>query len=77
MHKENAYFVMFDPTGTRLVSAGGDGKVQVSRAAVVHLDAVREAKPHTDGAGQIVLSNGTTLEVSRRRWRPLLDELER
>ncbi len=50
---------------------------QVSRAAVVHLDAVREAKPHTDGAGQIVLSNGTVIEVSRRRWRPLLDELER
>ncbi|MEP7117788.1 MAG: LytTR family DNA-binding domain-containing protein, partial [Acidobacteriota bacterium] len=50
---------------------------QVSRAAVVHLDAVREAKPHTDGAGQIVLSNGTVVEVSRRRWRPLLDELER
>jgi two-component system, LytTR family, response regulator len=50
---------------------------QVSRAAVVHLDAVREAKPHTDGTGQIVLSNGTTVEVSRRRWRPLLDELER
>ena len=49
---------------------------QVSRAAVVHLDAVREAKPHSDGAGQIVLSNGTVIEVSRRRWRPLLDELE-
>jgi len=50
---------------------------QVSRAAVVHLDAVREAKPHTDGTGQIVLSNGTVVEVSRRRWRPLLDELDR
>ncbi len=50
---------------------------QVSRAAVVHLDAVREAKPHTDGTGQIVLSNGTVVEVSRRRWRPLLDQLER
>ena len=50
---------------------------QVSRAAVVHLDAVREAKPHSDGAGQLVLSNGTVVEVSRRRWRPLLDELER
>ncbi len=50
---------------------------QVSRATVVHLDAVREAKPHTDGTGQIVLSNGTAVEVSRRRWRPLLDELER
>ena len=50
---------------------------QVSRAAVVHLDAVREAKPHSDGTGQIVLSNGTVVEVSRRRWRPLLDQLER
>lgn len=50
---------------------------QVSRVAVVHLDAVREAKPHSDGTGQIVLSNGTLVEVSRRRWRPLLDELER
>lgn len=50
---------------------------QVSRAVVVRLDAVREAKPNSDGTGQIVLSNGTTVEVSRRRWRPLLDELER
>lgn len=49
---------------------------QISRSVVVHLDAVREAKPHTDGTGQLVLSNGTTVEVSRRRWRPLLDQLE-
>ncbi len=49
---------------------------QVSRTVVVHLDAVREAKPHTDGAGQIVLSNGTVVEVSRRRWRPLLEHLD-
>lgn len=49
---------------------------QVSRSVVVHLDAVREAKPHTDGTGQLVLSNGTTVDVSRRRWRPLLDQLE-
>jgi two-component system LytT family response regulator len=50
---------------------------QVSRAVVVRLDAVREAKPNTDGTGQIVLSNGTVVEVSRRRWRPLLEQLER
>lgn len=49
---------------------------QVSRSVVVHLDAVREAKPHTDGTGVVVLSNGTAVEVSRRRWRPLLDQLE-
>ena len=51
--------------------------MQVSRAVVVRLDAVREAKPNSDGTGQIVLSNGTAVEVSRRRWRPLLDQLER
>ena len=50
---------------------------QVSRAVVVRLDAIREAKPNSDGTGQIVLSNGTAVEVSRRRWRPLLDQLER
>jgi len=49
---------------------------QISRSVVVHLDAIREARPHTDGTGQLVLSNGTTVEVSRRRWRPLLDHLE-
>jgi two-component system, LytTR family, response regulator len=48
---------------------------QVSRSVVVHLDAVREAKPHTDGTGVVVLSNGVSIEVSRRRWRPLLDQL--
>ncbi len=51
--------------------------VQVSRAVVVRLDAIREAKPNSDGTGQIVLANGTAVEVSRRRWRPLLDQLER
>lgn len=48
---------------------------QVSRAVVVHLNHVREAKPHTDGTGVVMLSNGTSVEVSRRRWRPLLDQL--
>jgi DNA-binding LytR/AlgR family response regulator len=50
---------------------------QVSRTVVVRLDAVREARPHTDGTGQIVLSNGQTIDVARRRWRPLLEVLER
>lgn len=49
---------------------------QISRTVVVHLEAVREAKPHTDGTGVLLLSNGTSVEVSRRRWRPLLDQLE-
>ena len=49
---------------------------QVSRTAVVSLDAVREAKPFPDGTGEIVLTNGLTLPVTRRRWRALLDRLE-
>ena len=49
---------------------------QVSRTAVVSLDAVREAKPFPDGTGEIVLSNGLTMPVTRRRWRVLLERLE-
>lgn len=49
---------------------------QVSRTAIVRLDAVKEAKPFSDGNGEIVLSNGQTMPVARRRWRALLDQLE-
>jgi DNA-binding LytR/AlgR family response regulator len=50
---------------------------QVSRTAIVNLDAVREAKPFPDGTGEAVLSNGLTLPVTRRRWRVLLERLQR
>jgi two-component system LytT family response regulator len=50
--------------------------VQVSRAAIIRLDAVREAKPFADGTGEIVLANGMTMAVARRRWRVLLEKLE-
>ena len=49
---------------------------QVSRTAIIRLDAVKEAKPFTDGAGEILLANGQTMPVARRRWRLLLDKLE-
>lgn len=49
---------------------------QVSRTVLVHLDAVREARPFADGAGEIVLANGQTVPVTRRRWRGLVDKLE-
>ena len=54
---------------------GGDF-FQVSRNAIIRLDAVKEAKPFTDGTGEILLSNGQTRIVARRRWRALLDRLE-
>ena len=48
---------------------------QVSRNAIIRLDAVKEAKPFSDGNGEIVLSHGQTMPVARRRWRELLDRL--
>jgi two-component system LytT family response regulator len=52
-----------------------DSFFQVSRNAIIRLDAVKEAKPFTDGTGEILLSNGHTMVVARRRWRLLLDKL--
>ena len=49
---------------------------QVSRTAIIRLDAVKEAKPFSDGTGEIILANGQTMVVARRRWRALLDRLE-
>lgn len=48
---------------------------QVSRTAIIRLDAVKEAKPFSDGTGEIMLANGHTMPVARRRWRELLDRL--
>ena len=54
----------------------GDTFFQISRAAIVSLDAIREAKPLADGTGEIVLASGLTLVVARRRWRALIEKLE-
>lgn len=48
---------------------------QVSRTVIVHLDAVREARPFPDGTGEVLLANGQTVSVARRRWRHVLDKL--
>ena len=48
---------------------------RVSRGAIVNLDAVREVHPAPGGGGVAHLSDGTRLEVSRRRFRTLLDRL--
>ena len=49
---------------------------RVSRAAVVNLNAVAEILPMPGGGGEVVLRNGSRLEVSRRRLRDLLAALE-
>jgi len=48
---------------------------RVSRSAIVRLDAVSEVQPAGAGQADLHLSNGQILEVSRRRFRPLLDKL--
>jgi two-component system LytT family response regulator len=49
---------------------------QVSRTVLVHLDAVREARPFADGTGEVLLANGQVVPVTRRRWRTLVEKLE-
>lgn len=48
---------------------------RVSRAAIVNLDAVREVVPLGSGLAEVVLSTGERLEVSRRRFRELMERL--
>ena len=48
---------------------------RVSRAALVNLNAVAEVFPLPGGGGELALKNGQRLEVSRRRFRDLLDSL--
>jgi len=48
---------------------------RISRAALVSLSAVAEVHPMPGGSGELRLRNGERLEVSRRRFRELLDAL--
>lgn len=50
---------------------------RISRSAIVNLRAVKQVVPHQGGAGHVVLTSGTTLEVSRRRFADLLQQLGR
>src|SRR6185369_14963630 len=49
---------------------------RVSRAALINLNAVAEVFPMPGGSGEVMLKNGQRLEVSRRRFRDLLEALE-
>lgn len=48
---------------------------RVSRAAIIRLDDVKEVAPLPGGAGEVALKSGRRLEVSRRRFKDLLDHL--
>ena len=49
---------------------------RVSRQAVVRLEEVKEVVPLAGGHGEVRMSNGAKLPVSRRRMRDLLLRLE-
>lgn len=48
---------------------------RISRAAIVNLDAVKEVAPTAGGHGELTLRDGSTLEVSRRRFKELTQRL--
>ena len=48
---------------------------RISRSAIVHLAAIREVLPQGGGAGDVELVTGARLEVSRRRFKALMDRL--
>lgn len=49
---------------------------RISRAAIVNLDFVTEVRPLIGGFGEALLKTGAVLEVSRRRLKELLENLE-
>jgi two-component system LytT family response regulator len=48
---------------------------RISRSTIVNLNAVEEVAPLPGGHGEVRLANGTRLEVSRRRFKSLMDRL--
>jgi two-component system LytT family response regulator len=49
---------------------------RISRAALINLNAVEQVVPLPGGGGEVLLKNGSRLEVSRRRFPALLQLLE-
>jgi two-component system LytT family response regulator len=66
-----------DPTLNELEQRLDPGRFfRVSRAALINLNAVAQVHPMPGGSGEVLLKNGHRLEVSRRRFRDLLQSLE-
>jgi two-component system LytT family response regulator len=72
---EGAQYWM-DPTLNELEARLDTGRFfRISRGALINLNAVGEVYPMPGGSGEVLLKNGTKLEVSRRRFRDLLEAL--
>ena len=50
---------------------------RVSRAVIVNLDAIREVQHVDGGLGEVELTDGNRLEVSRRRFKEMLTRLQK
>jgi DNA-binding LytR/AlgR family response regulator len=75
LHAAGGRFLM-DPTLNTLERHLDPGQFfRISRAAVVKLDAVFEVVPLIGGHGEVQLRSGVRLEVSRRRFRELLQRV--
>jgi len=65
-----------DPTLNELEARLDSGRFfRISRAALINLNAVGEVHPMPGGSGEVLLKSGARLEVSRRRFRDLLEAL--
>ena len=52
-----------------------EGFFRISRSAIVNLDAIDEVLPGAGGQAEVQLTNGLQLEISRRRFKALIDKL--
>ncbi len=72
---ENYYWIQ--PTLNELEKRIDPGVFcRISRAAMVNLNAVKEVTPLVGGYGEVVLATDLRLDVSRRRFKELLERLE-
>ncbi len=66
-----------DPTLNEVEQRLDPGRFfRISRSALVNLNAISEVHPQAGGSGEVLLKNGQVLEVSRRRFRGLLQTLQ-
>lgn len=74
----NDQFYWMDPTlndlEARLAKAGF---FRISRQALINLDHLQEVVPLLGGYGQVRMAGGRTLDVSRRRLKPLMELLQK
>ncbi len=72
--RDHEYWIQ--PTLNELEKRLGPEFFRVSRAALVNLRAIKEVIPLIGGHGEVALVNGGRLDVSRRRFKSLLERLE-